>query len=132
MKDFIFPPSVQSDLFNYLKDGQRETLKPILRLVKRKYQETLCVSLLDYLEGNGLAPTGQPVLDQMAQSIIGECGLRPLKDEGLGMRGEGSFASPRVSKEPQSIGTILKQMLPALPKSLNPPLGSAACIKQEL
>ena len=106
------------NLLNYLKDGQRETLKPILRLVKRKYQETLCVSLLDYLEGNGLAPTGQPVLDQMARSIIGECGLHPLRD-GSKVSGVQDF---NVPKEPQSIGTILKQMLPALPKSLTPKL----------
>jgi len=49
---FTFPPSVQSDLFNYLKPHQREAMKPYLRLIKRPYQEKLCISLLDYLEGH--------------------------------------------------------------------------------
>lgn len=77
-KDFVFPPSAQSDLFNYLKPAQQETLKPILRLVKRPYQTILCVALLDYLEGNGLQPIEEPVLNQLQHSIINECNLTPL------------------------------------------------------
>ena len=47
-----YPPSVQIDLFNYLKPHQQKALKPYLRLIKRPYQEKLCTSLLDYLEGD--------------------------------------------------------------------------------
>ena len=90
---FTFPASVQSDLFNYLKPQQRAIIKPYLRIVKRPYQEKLCVSLLDYLEGNGLDPLAEPVLSKLQEHIIQECNLHPL-----------------TSREPKSIGTIIKQL----------------------
>ena len=76
--DFVYPPSVQGDLFNYLKPEQQETLKPILRIIKRQYQTMLCVALLDYLEGNGIQPIGSPMLDKLQKRIIEVCKLRPL------------------------------------------------------
>lgn len=76
--DFVFPPSVQSDLFNYLKPEQQEILKPILRIIKRPYQEILCISLLDYLEGFGNQPIGIATLDCLMESIIEVCELHPL------------------------------------------------------
>lgn len=45
-----FPPSPQSDLFNYLRPEQQEFVKPILRVLKKPAQEELCVALIDYLE----------------------------------------------------------------------------------
>lgn len=45
-----FPPSPQSDLFNYLRLEQQEFVKPILRVLKKPAQEELCVALIDYLE----------------------------------------------------------------------------------
>lgn len=75
---FQFPPSVQQDLFGYLKPEQQAILKPILRLIKRPYQTVLCVALLDYLEGHGFQPLEQPVLNQLQRSIINECNLIPL------------------------------------------------------
>lgn len=92
---FSFPPSVQSDLFNYLKPQQQEAIRPYLRLLKRKHQEALCVSLLDYLEGNGLDPLPQPVLRKLQAHIIETCELHPL-----------------TSRQPKSIGTIVKQLFP--------------------
>ena len=77
--DFVYPPSVQGDLFNYLKPEQQETLKPILRIIKRSYQAMLCEALLDYLEGNGIQQIDEPVLDKIQRNIIEECKLRPLK-----------------------------------------------------
>ena len=77
--DFVFPQSVQSDLFNYLKPEQQEILKPILRIIKRPYQEILCISLLDYLEGFGNLPINNPILDGLKQSIIKACDLHPLQ-----------------------------------------------------
>ena len=77
--DFVYPPSVQGDLFNYLKPEQKATLKPILRIIKRPYQAMLCVALLDYLEGNGIQPIGNQMLDKLQKRIIEECELRPLK-----------------------------------------------------
>lgn len=77
--DFVFPPSIQGDLFNYLKPQQRDLLLPILRIIKRPYQEILCISLLDYLEGNGNQPTGNPMLDCLQQSIIEVCELKPMR-----------------------------------------------------
>lgn len=77
--DFVFPPSIQGDLFNYLKPEQRNLLRPILRIIKRPYQTDLCLSLLDYLEGNGNQSTGNLMLDCLQQSIIEVCELRPLR-----------------------------------------------------
>ena len=77
--DFVYPPSVQGDLFNYLKPEQQETLKPILRIIKRPYQTMLCVALLDYLEGNGIQQIDEPVLDKIQRNIIEVCNLRPLR-----------------------------------------------------
>lgn len=45
-----YPPSVQSDLFQYLNPRQQAFIKPILRVLKRKAQEELCTALIDYLE----------------------------------------------------------------------------------
>lgn len=50
MNEFTYPPSVQSDLFNYLSPEQRELVKPVLRILKRPCQEELCLALLDYME----------------------------------------------------------------------------------
>ena len=88
-----YPPSVQVDLFNYLKPHQQKALKPYLRLIKRPYQEKLCTSLLDYMEGNGLDTLEEPVLASLQEQIVQECSLRPL-----------------TSRQPKSIGTIIKQM----------------------
>ena len=76
--DFVFPQSIQSDLFDYLKPEQQEILKPILRIIKRPYQEILCISLLDYLEGLGNQPIGIATLDCLMESIIEVCELHPL------------------------------------------------------
>ena len=42
-KHFTFPPSIQSDLFNYLKPEQQEAIKPILRVLKKP------AAMLDFL-----------------------------------------------------------------------------------
>lgn len=96
---FAFPDSVQSDLFNYLKPAQREAMRPYLRLIKRPYQEKLCTSLLDYLEGHGLDELQQPVLNRLQAHIIDACQLHPL-----------------TSRQPKSIGTVIRQLF----GSLNP------------
>lgn len=90
---FSFPASVQSDLFGYLKPHQQAILKPYLRIVKRPYQQKLCTSLLDYLEGNGLNELQQPVLHSLQHHIIEVCNLHPL-----------------TSREPKPIGTVIKQL----------------------
>lgn len=90
---FTFPTSVQSDLFNYLKPQQQAIIRPYLRLIKRPYQEKLCTSLLDYLEGNGLETFSEPVLATLQEEIVQVCALHPL-----------------TSREPKSIGTIIKQL----------------------
>ena len=98
-----YPPSVQSDLFNYLKPQQREDLRPYLRLIKPQYQEKLCVSLLDYLEGHGLTTLSEPVLQMLQEHIVAVCRLSPL-----------------TSRQPKSLGTIIKQFFPNLSNMSNP------------
>ena len=77
-REFKFPPSVQSDLFNYLSLAQQEILKPVLRIMKRPYQVQLCSSLLDYMEGNGLQHIDDPLLNILQHNIIEECEMHPL------------------------------------------------------
>ena len=114
---FTFPPSVQIDLFNYLKPKQRAAIRPYLRLIKSQYQEKLCVSLLDYLEGNGLETLTEPVLATLQEEIVRVCGLRPL----TGSRFNG-LRPVQGSSEPKSIGAIIKELFPSLKgvSSLNP------------
>ena len=110
---FEWAPSVQSDLFNYLKPHQKAALKPYLRLIKRDYQEKLCISLLDYLEGHGLDTLSEPVLNRMQTHIIEDCRLRPLSLN--------SQPSSLNRHEPKSIGTVIRQFLAGfnIPSSLN-------------
>ncbi len=106
-----FPPSVQVDLFNYLKPQQREDLRPYLRLIKPQYQEKLCVSLLDYLEGHGLTTLSEPVLQMLQEHIVAVCRLRPLTSSRFKVQG---------SNEPKSLRTIIKQLFPGLIPSCAP------------
>lgn len=78
-KGFAYPPSVQGDLFNYLNPKQKKLIRFTLRLLKYRYQRVLCISLLDYLEGNGIQPTDKPMLDGFQHYIIQVCKLRPLR-----------------------------------------------------
>ena len=120
---FTFAPSVQSDLFNYLKPHQQKALKPYLRIVKRPYQEKLCISLLDYLEGHGLESLEEPVLQTLQDDIVRTCELRPLTNSSTSF---GQFkvqrptGSSRSSSEPKSIGTIIKNLFPSLSNVSNP------------
>lgn len=115
---FSFGPSVQSDLFNYLKPYQQAIMRPYLRLIKRPYQEALCTSLLDYLEGHGLDELQQPVLRFLQNHIIEVCNLHPLtsskglgfRDQGLGKNSLNSQPSSLILHQPKSIGTIIKQL----------------------
>ncbi len=103
---FSFPASVQSDLFNYLKPHQQAIIRPYLRLIKRPYQEKLCVSLLDYLEGHDLDSFTEPILAKLQEEIVEVCHLHPLTTSGSRFKVQGS----RCSSEPKSIGTIVKQL----------------------
>lgn len=48
--NFVYPQSVQSDLFGYLKPAQQEFIRPLLRALKKPAQVELCCMLLDYME----------------------------------------------------------------------------------
>lgn len=106
---FQFPPSIQSDLWNYLKPEQQEFIKPILRILKKPAQQELCCSLLDFMEtGDALPPTdltlaaifmyltreGLPEDYEVSDKRI----IRPLKVN---------------SRQPQPIGNIIKQIFPS-------------------
>lgn len=119
---FTFAPSVQSDLFNYLKPHQQAVLKPYLRLIKRPYQEKLCISLMDYLEGHDLEPLNEPVLRQLQAHIIVACDLHPLaiphseRDPHSGLELESHEMPHQVrheDKQPKSIGTLIRQLFPS-------------------
>lgn len=118
---FSFGPSVQVDLFNYLKPAQRKAIRPFLQIIKRPYQEKLCISLMDYLEGNGLNPISQPILRFLQNQIIEECSLHPLTTP-HSVRDTESHEMPHQVRhevrEPKSIGALIKQLFPGL-SSLN-------------
>ena len=85
-----FPPSPQSDLWNYLKPEQQEAIKSILRDLKKPAQEKLCCSLLDYMETGIVLPPEDLLLAATFmylthQGISDVCGndakpiIRPLR-----------------------------------------------------
>jgi len=84
-------PSVQSDLFQYLKPADQTFMRPILRVLKKPAQEELCCALLDYLEQGDIIPPADLTLG----GIFIFCTQK---------------LTPLHHSEPKSIGTILKQM----------------------
>lgn len=112
--NFKFPPSVQSDLWNYLKPQQQEAVKPILRVLKKSAQEELCCSLLDYMEtGEALPPT-----DLTLSAIFMYLTREGIADE-LHLDSDKAIIRPlriKSTREPQLIGDILGSMFPFLNK----------------
>lgn len=98
-----YPPSVQSDLFNYLRPEQQEFVKPILRVLKKPAQEELCCALLDYLESGEVIPPADISLGGMFYYITRE-GMS--EDDPSDRR----ILRPLHYREPKSIGTIIKQI----------------------
>ena len=101
-KQISYPPSTQVDLFNYLKPAQREAIRPYLRIVKPQYQEKLCVSLLDYLEGHGLSELQLPILNTLQDEIVEACQLRPLTSSRFKVQGS------------KTLGDLVRQLFPSL------------------
>ena len=64
-KDFKYPPSIQSDLFNYLKPEQQAYIRPILAVLRKTAQEELCCMLLDYMETGKVEMTQNVVIGAM-------------------------------------------------------------------
>ena len=123
---FTFPDSVQSGLFNYLKPAQRKAIRPFLQIIKRPYQEKLCISLMDYLEGNGLNPFSQPILRFLQQQIVEECCLHPLTRTAGSWTSQAAKPSAKIqdpssrsSSEPKSIGALIKQLFPSFSNRSN-------------
>ena len=74
-KDFsalenITPPSIQSELFNYLKPEQQKSIKPFLGVLKKSAQEELCCILLDFMETGVIAFGNNVALGGMADFLI--------------------------------------------------------------
>ena len=63
METTIYPPSIQSDLFAYLKEEQQVFIRPVLRMLKKRAQEELCCMLLDYLETGAVEWSSNILLD---------------------------------------------------------------------
>lgn len=116
--NFQFPPSVQSDLFNYLKPEQQEFIKPILRVMKKPAQKELCTSLLDYMETGEVIMSENAVVDGMFIYLTR-----------YNMQSDDDPTDKRIirplhyrSRSPQKIGEIINRLFPKFPKSLNPQL----------
>lgn len=116
---FQFPPSIQSDLFNYLKPEQQEYIKPILRVMKKPAQEELCTLLLDYMETGEVIMTDNAVVDGMFIYLTR-----------YNMPEENRVDDKRIirplhyrSKTPMKVGEIINRIFPSFNgKSLTPNL----------
>ena len=110
--NFQFPPSVQSDLWNYLKPQQQEQLKPILRVLKKTAQEELCCSLLDYMETGTVLPPSDLTLAAMYMY---------LTRVGIGEDMEKAIIKPLTSgkriKQPVHISEIINSIFPNFKKT---------------
>lgn len=109
---FVFPPSIQSDLWNYLKPEQQEFIKPILRVMKKPAQEELCCMLLDYMESGEVIMTEDVVVGGMFNYLTR-----------YRMPDEDNPADKRIirplhhrSHAPQRIGEIIDKFFPMLKK----------------
>lgn len=120
---FEFPPSIQSDLFNYLKPEQQEYIRPILRMMKKSAQEQLCTSLLDYMETGEVIMSENAVVDGMFIYLTRYNMPEEIPSTGSGQ----AHYDKRIicplhyrSRSPQKIGEIINRLFPKLPKSLTP------------
>ena len=108
---FQWPNSVQVDLFNYLKDEQKEFIKPILRVLKKPAQEELCCMLLDYMESGEVIMSNDVVVGGMFNYLtrynmpefpaLDKKIIRPLHYR---------------SHAPQKIGELINRFFPSLKK----------------
>lgn len=96
---FVYPPSVQNDLFNYLKPEQQEFVRPILRVMKKPAQMELCCMLLDYME------TGE--VEMGMNTVV--CGMFTYLTR-YGMKGDDDASDPRIIR-PLSIKKSLRQKI---------------------
>ena len=87
---FEWPPSIQQDLWNYLKPEQQEQMKPILRVLKKPAQCELCCSLLDYMEQGEATPPADLTLAAMYMY---------LTRVGIGEDMEKAIIKPLTSRE---------------------------------
>lgn len=76
--DFQYPPSVQADLFNYLKPEQQQKMRGILRTLKKEAQVELSICLIDYMETAQYIAPSNPLLAQIFHHIIDKEIVRPL------------------------------------------------------
>ena len=82
--NFVYPQSVQSDLFGYLKPAQQEFVRPVLRALKKLAQVELCCMLLDYME-TGEVELGNDIVVGGAFLFLTRFGM-----------GEAAKADPRI------------------------------------
>jgi len=116
MEDFAFPPSIQSDLFNYLKEEQKDFVRPILRVLKKPAQEELCTSLLDYLETGEVIPPADFTLGALFFYITRSGGGFPEDPENKKILRPLHYRS----HVPMKIGEVIDKFFPMFKKSINP------------
>lgn len=109
---FVFPPSIQSDLWNYLKPEQQEFIKPILRVMKKPAQEELCCMLLDYMESGEILPPEDFILGALFFYVTRSGGGFPEEPENRKIIRPLHYRS----HAPQKIGEIIDKFFPMLKK----------------
>lgn len=108
--NFEFPPSIQSDLWNYLKPEQQEQMKPILRVLKKPAQYELCCSLLDYMESGEVLPPSDLTLAAIFMYLTRE----GIADELHLDSGKAIIRPLRVTgSQPVHVSEIVKKIFPS-------------------
>lgn len=110
--NYVFRPSIQGALFNYLKPEQKEYVRPYLRVLKKEAQEELCCMLLDYMETGDVVLSSDVVVAgmfiyltryRMPEGDVKDAPIiRPLH---------------RCHRQPQSIGTLINSMFKKITKN---------------
>ena len=108
--NFVFPPSIQGDLFNYLKPEQQEAVKSILRVLKKPAQMELCCTLLDYMEQGEATPPQDLTLAAMYMYLT-RVGLGEDMSKAIikPLRVSDGFKSTRACK-PQPLSDIINSV----------------------
>lgn len=110
--NFQFPPSIQSDLWNYLKPEQQEAVKPILRVLKKPAQEELCCTLLDYMEQGEATPPSDLTIAAMYMYLT-RVGIGEDMDKAIIK----PLTTGRCFKQPKHISEIINSIFPNFKKT---------------
>lgn len=112
-KDFVFPHSVQVELFDMLTDKQKIETANVFRHLKKASQVELCFALMDYIE-DAVIPdfTDEDLI--LATGFVSLTGYQmPEKAPWAILPGQNkTIKELPAPKQPRRLGDILGEMFP--------------------